>query len=317
MTERLNVLIYNPGRTRAYVELLKAKASQQLKLLFCETEADVLESIGTADVLFVSTRFPTQYLQQAKNVRWVQVMGAGVEKFAKEAHLKNDTILTRVNRGFGEKISEYVLAYMLAYSQRMLAVLANQHQKLWQPMDCSWLYGERLGVAGVGAIGGAIAAKARSFDMQVVGFDLFCSEHPLVEEMYGSHQLIEFASKPKFVSVSMPLTQQSEGLFDMAVFEAMRPDSVFINTSRGGLVNEEDLVAALRQGLIAGAILDVFAEEPLPAASPLWDMPNVIVTPHHSGPSVPEEIVEFFLENLNAWLEGAPLQGVVDKERQF
>jgi glyoxylate/hydroxypyruvate reductase A len=199
----------------------------------------------------------------------------------------------------------------------MQTVLRNQQRKLWEPLEISWLYGETLGVAGVGQIGRAIASKAQAFDMRVIGFDLVSNGDVSVEKMYGPNQLAEFASEPRFISINMPLTQNTKGLFDRKVFDAMRPDCVLINTSRGGLVNEQDLIQALQKGSIGGAILDVFEEEPLPTASPLWEMPNVVVAPHHSGPSVPEEMVDFFLDNLDRWKSGSSLRGVVDRDRGF
>ncbi len=316
MSPRVNVLIYNPDRTAAYVDLL-TKRAPELRLLVCESEADVARSIKDADVLFVSTKFPTRYVQLATRVRWIQAMGAGVERFAKDMRIPDSIAFTRVNTGFGEKISEYVLGYMLARTQRMRDVVGHQQAKRWEPLDCSWLYGETLGVAGVGAIGGAIARKARAFDMHVIGFDLIPRDDPAIETCYGFQQLLEFVSRPRFISISLPLTSQTEGLFDLGVFEAMRADSILINTARGGVVREADLIDALQRGVIGGAVLDVFEQEPLAPDSPLWEMENVIITPHHAGPSVPDEMVAFFLDNLDRWQRGATMHGVVDREKGF
>lgn len=316
MSAELDVLIYNPDWTESYVALLRARAPE-LNLLVCESEEDIAQSIDKADVLFVSTRFPAHFISQASRVQWIQVMGAGVEGFTKDTRMDRAIVLTRVNTGYGEKISEFVFAYLLYILQRMNVVLRNQQLKLWKPLAVSWLYGETLGVAGVGQIGRAVATKARALDMRVIGFDLVSTGDASVERMYGSDHLAEFAAEARFISVHMPLTENTEGLFDRTVFDAMRPDSILINTSRGGLVNEQDLVQALREGSIGGAILDVFAEEPLPPASPLWEMPNVVVTPHHSGSSVPEEMVDFFLDNVSRWRGGGPLRGVVDRDSGF
>lgn len=316
MPTQLNVLIYNPDWTETYVTLLRKRAPE-LRLLACESEKDVTQSISKADILFVSTRFPTHLIPQDSHIRWIQAMGAGVERFTNDKQLDRDIVLTRVSAGYGEKISEFVIAYLLLLSQRMQTVLRNQQCKLWEPLAISWLYGETLGVAGVGQIGRAIASKAQAFDMRVIGFDIASSSDAPIEKMYGPDQLVEFAAEPRFMSINMPLTQSTKGLFDRAVFDAMRTDSVLINTSRGGLVNEQDLIQALRQGSIGGAILDVFEEEPLPATSPLWEMPNVVVAPHHSGPSVPAEMVDFFLVNLDRWRSGSPLRGAVDREKGF
>ena len=316
MSIQLNVLIYNPDWTKCYVTLLRARAPE-LNLLACETEEEVTQSISKADVLFVSTRFPAHLIPQDSHIQWIQAMGAGVERFTNDKQMDRDIVLTRVNAGYGEKISEFVIAYLLLLSQRMQTVLSNQQHKLWDPLAISWLYGETLGVAGVGQIGRAIASKAQAFDMRVIGLDIASSGDGLIEKMYGPDQLAEFVAEPRFISISMPLTQSTEGLFNRTVFDAMRTDSVLINTARGGLVNERDLIQALQSGSIGGAILDVFEEEPLPTSSPLWEMPNVVVAPHHSGPSVPEEMVDFFVDNLDRWKNGNPLRGAVDRDKCF
>lgn len=316
MTDVLNVLVYNPERTASYVDLLRKKAPD-LNLLICESEADIERAIVEAEVLFVSTRFPVKFISLAARAKWIQAMGAGIERFTKDVTIPEDILLTRVNAGFGEKISEYVIGYMLALTQRMRNVLANQREKRWLPLDYTWLYGETLGIAGVGAIGSAIAKKARCFDMRVIGFDLVARENSLFDASYGHAQLLEFVAQPKYLSINLPLTLQTEGLFDTKVFEAMREDSIIINTARGSIILEQDLICALESGLIGGAILDVFEEEPLPTDSPLWNMGNVIITPHHAGPSVPNEMVAFFLDNLDRWRRGKAMRGTVDRSEGF
>jgi phosphoglycerate dehydrogenase-like enzyme len=316
LNERISVLLYNPDKTAAYVDLL-GKEAPGLSLMVCESDADIARSIGEADVLFVSTRFPARYLRDARHARWIQVMGAGVERFTTAGALPPAVILTRVDTGFGEKISEHVLGYMLAMSQRVYEVMANQRQRKWAPLDCRWLYGKTLGVAGVGAIGRAIARRARAFDMRVVGLDLYDVHDEAIEKCYGRDQLMEFVADLDYLSINLPLTSSTKELFHRDVFRGMRRDAIIINTARGGLVCEPDLVDALRQGRLGGAVLDVFAEEPLPLDSSLWQMENVIITPHHAGPSVPGEVVAFFLDNLERAKRGASLRGVVDHERGF
>ncbi len=316
MASKLNVLVYNPAKTASYVGLLREKAPK-LNLLVCESKADIKRLIEQADILFVSTRFPAETIARASRLKWIQTMGAGVERFTKDVTVPAGIVLTRVTTGFGEKISEYVMGYMLALTQRMRDVFKNQRDKRWEPLDYTWLCGETLGIAGVGAIGSAIAKKARYFGMRVIGFDLVARENSLFDASYGREQLLEFVAQPRYLSINLPLTLQTEGMFDTKVFEAMREDSIIINTTRGPVVREEDLIRALEHGLIGGAILDVFEEEPLPTDSPLWDMENVIVTPHHAGPSVPEEMVAFFLENAERWRRGETLWGLVNQEKGF
>ncbi len=314
--DRINVLLYNPERTAAYVKLLSHREAE-MTLFVCESESDIVRAIAEADVLFVSARFPSKYLRDARRAKWIQVMGAGVERFAAGVDLPPGILLTRVNVGFGERIAEHVLGCMLARSQRLGEVLANQQLHRWEPLDCRWLHGETLGVAGLGVIGRAIARRARSFDMHVVGLDMNPVQDDSVERVYGREQLMDFVAGLDYLSINMPLTVSTTELFDGKVFQRMKQGAVVINTARGGLVREPDLIDALKRGHLGGAILDVFATEPLPADNPLWSMKNVIVTPHHSGPSIPEEMTAFFLDNLERARQGKPMRGIVDQTKQF
>lgn len=316
LSDRVKVLLYNPEKTAAYVKLLQPR-SADMSLLVCESESDVARAVGDAEVLFVSTRFPAAHLKAARRAKWIQVMGAGVERFTTTGVLPPDVLLTRVDVGFGEKIAEHVLGCMLVKSQRLGEVLANQLKRRWEPLDCGWLYGKTLGVAGLGAIGREVAKRARSFDMRVLGLDLQPVAAESVHRCYGRDGIEEFVAGLDYLSIHLPLTAATAEMFNADVFRKMKREAIVINTARGGLIREPDLIDALRGGRLGGAILDVFAAEPLPAESPLWGMKNVIVTPHHSGPSVPEEIVAFFLDNLERAKQGLPMRGVVDRERQF
>lgn len=312
----LRVLIYHHEDPKPYVKSLQQKAPE-LELLVCETEREVEDLVDKADVLFVSTRFPSRHLAKGSRVRWIQTMGAGVERFTQGVALSPGTILTRVNAGFGDKIAEYVMAYMLAHAQRAAEVLRNQDRRHWAPLKLSWLRGQTLGVAGVGAIGVEVARRGGCLGMKVVGFDLEPKTIPFLDRCYGWSDFLEFVAIPRYLVICLPLTAGTRGLFGRGAFAAMRRDAVIINTARGPIICQDELVAALRAEEIQGAILDVFEEEPLPSDSPLWTMPNVVVTPHHSGPSVPEEMVGFFLANLVRFRQGQPLSGVVDLQRGF
>jgi phosphoglycerate dehydrogenase-like enzyme len=312
----LNVLIYYPGRLNEYVQLL-SEHSDRLNLLPCDTDDDIDRHIAKADILFVSTRFPTNYIERAEKLKWIQVMGAGVEKFTKEIVLPEGVILSRVNTYFGYKIAEYVFAYLLAICQRVQTVEENKKKKLWRQLDLEWLQGQHMGIVGTGAIGSEMAKKAISFGMTVSGCDLSTGERPFFDSMYPIDELSDFIAKMKYVVICLPLTRETEGLFGIEEFKRMRMDAYIINTARGAIIRERDLVKALKEGMIRGAILDVFEQEPLPHDSPLWEMGNVIITPHHAGPSIPREIVEFFLGNLDRYNRGEKLEGLVDLKRGF
>lgn len=313
--EKLRVLVFHHADVEPYVTLLNRMAPE-LELLVCKTEHDIEKWISEADILFVSTRFPAHLLAKGTSVKWIQVMGAGVERFVQEK-LPEGAVLTRVNVGFGDKIAEYVMAYMLLFTQRITEVIDNQRQKQWVPLDLMWLKGEVLGVAGVGAIGTEVARRGRCFGMKVVGFDVNPKNLPELDQCYGWSEFLEFVAIPKYLVICLPLTPKTQGLFGREAFEAMRRDSIIVNVARGPIIRQSELVEALRARKIAGAVLDVFEQEPLPTHNPLWEMPNVIVTPHHAGPSLPQEMVEFFLANLARFRRGEPLRGRVDLTQGF
>jgi len=313
--EKLRVLVFHHENVEPYVKLLRRMAPE-LELLVCTTEQDIDKWIGEADILFVSTRFPTRLLAKCSRAKWIQVMGAGVERFV-QGNIPKSVTLTRVDVGFGDKIAEYVMAYILFFSQRIAEVIENQRRKRWEPLDLTWLKGEVLGVAGVGAVGMEVARRGRCFGMKVVGFDLEPKNLPEIDHWYSWNEFLEFVTLPKYLVICLPLTRKTEGLFGREAFEAMRRDSIIINVARGPIIRETELIEALRTRKIGGAVLDVFEQEPLPIQSPLWQMENVVVTPHHAGPSLPQEMVEFFLANLSRFRRGEPLRGQVDIERGF
>jgi phosphoglycerate dehydrogenase-like enzyme len=314
--ENYKVLVYYPGKLGDYVNHLTQKAPD-LILYPCNTEEEIGGHIAEVDILFVSTRFPTRFLEHARNARWVQVMGAGVEKFTKEINFPEDKFLSRVNAGFGYKIAEFVFAHLLALTQHVVTLDKHKQQKKWEQLKLDWLQGKHMGIAGLGAIGIEIAKKADCFDMTVSGWDLQRKEAPYCEQIYGVEELYTFLSQPDYVVISLPLTAETEALFGARAFQVMREDSYIINTARGPIINEKELITALKEKTIAGAILDVFEQEPLPSTSPLWEIQNVIIAPHHAGPSMPAEITDFFLENVERFTSGKVLNGSVDVSQGF
>ncbi|MFC2108528.1 NAD(P)-dependent oxidoreductase [Candidatus Bipolaricaulota bacterium] len=204
-------------------------------------------------------------------------------------------------------------------SQRIGAVSANQTQRRWKAPEpgVSLLRGKVLGILGVGAVGGNVADKAKCFGMRVLGLDMLPKQHPSLEKVYNLDDLDKFLGEVDCLVICLPLTSQTEGLLGRDQFAAMRKEAFLINVARGVIVKQSELVRALEDSVIGGAVLDVFEEEPLPSSSPLWHMRNVIVTPHIAGGASPGEMVEFFAANLRKYRRGETLQGIVDLELGF
>jgi len=312
----LNILVHYPGKSDMYGQLLRDQLHDEVDLFVCDDIEAIREAIPEAEVLLVATSFPAQLLASAGRLQWIQVLGAGVERFI-ENGIPEGVLITRVNTGFGHPIAEYVLAHLLSRTQCVREAAEAQRSGEWNLMKVSRLRGEVLGVIGVGAVGEQIALRAKAFGMTVWGLDLQASDHPALDRSLSLDRMSDFLRGAKYVVLCLPLTGKTRGMFGAEQLAAMREDAVLVNVARGPVVIEADLIEALRAGAIGGAILDVFDEEPLPQSSPLWAMGNVVVTPHVSGPSLPDEMVEFFAKNLERFRKNEPLEGCVDVLRGF
>jgi len=276
------------------------------------------------DVEVAVGHFPHTLIPRAPNLRWFQQWGAGTDWLLRHPEIAaRDFILTNASGVHAIPISEHILAYLLAFARRLPEALRAQQQHRWQrgegrePFE---LAGKTMLLVGVGAIGQRTALLAQALGMRVTGVRYDASKTvPGIERMIGPQQLESALPEADFVVLTIPLTAQTRGLFDARLFALMKPSAYLINIGRGGTVDEEALVTALRGGQIAGAGLDVFAAEPLPAESPLWEMDNVIITGHYAGstPHYDERGLEIFIDNLERYRQGLPMRNVVDKQRGY
>ena len=318
MKRGLRVLLYshNPQYVDRYLKLIK-KARKNLQVFACRNTTDISRNIGKADIIFSGHTFPVELIARAKRLRWIQSMSAGVENFVRSEYVPRRVQLTRVEGVFGPIMSEYIIGYILAVTQNMKAVFENQKKKEWRPFLVDSLRNKTVGVMGLGSIGAHIAYKLHLMGAEVIGLDEQSKKLPYVSREYSRPEMEEFLGRADFVVVSMPLTKATRGLFGDKQFEAMKKTAYLVNICRGPVVRERALLRALKKGRIAGAILDVFEKEPLPRQHDFWKMDNVLLTPHISGPSIPEDIAPIFIENLKRFEEGKPLRGIVDRERGF
>jgi glyoxylate/hydroxypyruvate reductase A len=308
-----SLLVYGP-RAPEYTALLRERGYPGP--IHAATTADEARPFLDQAEILLGARVPAVLWSAMDRLRWVQSVNAGVEDLV-AAPLPAGVITTRVVGLFDDYISDYVLGYMLAHTLKMRQALQNQTEGRWQKYQIDRLAGKRLGVAGIGSIGRAVAAKAGALGMRVVGLGRTGRPVAGVEAVYTPARLRDFCRDLDFLAITLPLTPETDGLVGEEALAALRPGAVVINCGRGRVLQEEALLGALRSGHLGGAVLDVFAEEPLPPQSPLWREPGVIITPHISGPSVPQEVVDYFLQNYARFRAGAPLVGVIDRDRGY
>lgn len=310
------VLLFHPEEHESYRSLL-APRSRDLDLdIVATADPEVARrEVPRAEILIAANTFPVEALSGAERLRWVHVQGAGVDRWI-EADLAPGVRVTRTVGTFGPRMAEYAMAHLLAVHHRLHDYREDQAARRWKKRPATALRGRRLGIAGFGAIGSTLAQRAAAFEMEVVG--LARSEKPGGSfRVYPQEQLHAFLADLDVVVNTLPLTSASRCLFDASAFDAMMPGAWFLNMGRGGTVEESALIDSLQSGHLGGAILDVFEVEPLPADSPLWTLPNVIVTPHISGPTLPEEVVEVFLANLPRFRDGAALLDEVERATAY
>ena len=287
----------------------------ELEITPCHDETTARHAVAEADILVCQMTFPGQLLAEAPRMRWVQALSAGVEKLL--PWLPEGVRLSRLTGSFGPRMAEYTAAYLLAITQRVPAVLANQRAKRWEPLTVDVAHGKTAGIAGLGSIGAAHVRLLAALGLETIGFSQRPPALPELRRWYGRDEWHAFLRAADFVVLCLPLTAETRHVVDATALAAMRFDAWLINTARGGLVDEAALVAALRAGRLGGAVLDVFETEPLPPESPLWGLPNVIVTPHHSGPTTLDEAVAIVVENLPRFQAGQPLRNEVDPGRGY
>ena len=245
------------------------------------------------------------------SVRWIQVGGSGFD------HLVPwDAARITVTNGAGvlaPYLAETVTGAMLALGCGFPGYLEQQRARRWAPVSFTPLRGRTLLVVGFGNVGACVARNAKALGMRVVAVRGRPAPDPAADEMHGPDALETLLPEADFVSLHVRLNAATHGLLSRAAIAAMKPGAVLVNTSRGAVVDESALIEALRSGHLGGAYLDVFETEPLPTGSPLWSLPNVLVTPHASDNVVgwPRRFAELFADNLGRWCAGEPLLNVV------
>jgi phosphoglycerate dehydrogenase-like enzyme len=255
-------------------------------------------------------------------LRWLQTWSAGIDSLPLESLKSNNITVTSANGVHSYPISETIFAMMLGFSRKIHTYVKNQQERKWHHSGIKQeIHEKTLGIIGVGVIGKEVAKIAKAFGMKVLGVRHSGKPQEFVDEMYTIDQLEAVLPNCDFIVVTLPLTKDTRNLFGAKQFGLMKDSVFFINVGRGETIVEQDLVTALREGIIAGAGLDVFEQEPLTVDSPLWNMENVIITPHTSGSTehYNQRVVEdILIPNLKNYLLGvSPSINLIDFSKGY
>jgi phosphoglycerate dehydrogenase-like enzyme len=289
---------------------------------------------ANTDILYTARLLPEP--DQALRLRWIQLHFAGIDSVIESPVIQNqNVILTTASGIHASTIAEYTFTMMLAHARKIPLMLRHQARAEWSEKRFELflpreLRDSTLGIVGYGSIGRATARLAKAFGMTVLATKrnvmqpasrneyeeegVGDPQGEFVDRLYPPEAIRSMVGACDFVLVTLPLTPQTRGYIDASVFAAMQPHAIFINVGRGGVVDEDALIAALKAGKLGGAALDVFAREPLPQSSPLWSMENVIISPHLAGNTsrYHERAADLFTENLERYLEKKDLLNRVD-----
>ena len=300
-----------------------AEAMPEVRVVLADDEAAAEREIVDAEAAF--GRLPPHVLAKARQLRWLQApQAAPAAGYYYPELIQHTLTVTNFREIFNDHISAHIMAFVLAFARGLHVYIPQQLRREWKkPGDNQGVVHLPQATAlivGVGGIGAETARLAAAFGMTVLATDARrTTAPPGVNELHGPEALDALLPRGDFVILTVPHTPSTEGFMHRARFQRMKRTAFFINIGRGMTTKLDDLVAALNTGEIAGAALDVFEQEPLPAEHPLWTLPNVLLTPHMAGygPHLDERRYQIIVDNCRAFLQGKPLRNAVDKAAWF
>jgi phosphoglycerate dehydrogenase-like enzyme len=313
MTHKLLILSRDAGEYRRLIE------AAQLPGLEIVASSDVAAGLARGvgcDLAFGEPSLIARALPQLPGVRWVQSTWAGVEPLLDPA-LRHDYVLTNARGVFGPLMAEYVFGYLLAHERRIVPRHAAQQAGVWDRTPPGTLRNKRLGLLGVGSIGAVLARTGKHFGMHVQGYTRGSEDCADVDAYYHPPERAAFAADLDYLVSVLPNTATTRYIVDAALLAALPPRAVFVNVGRGSAVDEAALARALQTGRLAGAVLDVFQQEPLPPDHVFWRTPNLFITAHTAALSFPEDLARLFVENYRRFVAGEALRYRVDFEQGY
>lgn len=279
-----------------------------------------------ATVIFswsLSGKLLRDVFHMSPRVRWVHTRAAGLDNMLFPELVLHPVVLTNGSGVFSQSLGEFVLGAILYFAKEFRRMIHNQSAGRWEPFEVVEISRQTVGIVGYGDIGRAVATRARSMGMRVLGMTrrgpLLYNADPLVNQIYSPADRATMISQCDYIVVAAPLTPDTRGLIGAAEFAAMKPGAVVINVGRGPVIDEAALVRALSEGRIKGAALDVFDTEPLPPGHPFYQLENVLLSPHCADHTADwlDAAMRFFLDNFERYRKREPLLNVVDKQMGY
>lgn len=282
----------------------------------------IAAELGTADIFCGHAKVPVPWdrVVAGGRLRWIQSSAAGMDHCLVPSVIGSEILVTSASGLFADQVAEQTLALLLGLLRGLPTFFRQQQKREFVRRPTGDLTGTTVGIVGFGGNGRRIAEVLAPFRVRLVATDLVPTDKPAhVDQLWPADQVDALLAVSDIVILAIPLNSDTEGLFDAARFARMKPGAVLINVARGQVVVERDLVAALQSGHLSAAGLDVTEVEPLPGDSPLWSMPNVLITPHVGAQAATryDDVTDFFCENLRRYLGNERLFHVVDKRLGF
>lgn len=329
--EKLHILVTNDigGENIRKIEDAdtRVRVTEVTELVRADREGDAdatkqLDDLLAEAEVFYGFWLPRDPVSRTPNLKWVQVLSAGVERYLRSEIMDSPVILTNASGIHAVPIGEFVIEQMLMFVKKAPEIFRLQDAHKWVRVNPTGLRDKTVGIVGLGNIGREVARLSKAFGMKVIATRRGAKQPGkarYVDTVLPSSRLSDLLGESDFVVLSLPFTPETEKIIGEKELRMMKPSAFLINIARGGVVDEDALLNALEEKKIAGAGLDVFATEPLPSESRLWDMENVIVSPHMSGnmDDYIERATDLFVKNLERYLAGKRMLTVVDKKKGY
>jgi phosphoglycerate dehydrogenase-like enzyme len=304
---------------KAYEQALaRAGLTDKLEVHTLKLDQQISDDVAGRTDILMGWR-PGSYLKKMPRLRWIQAMTAGVDPWLASPDLKTDITLCCARGTHRVSMPENILGALFHLTKPYMAIALDQRESRWTKRMSVPLVGKTLGILGLGAIGQELARKATALEMRVIGTKRTAMPLPHVEKVYAPEATDEVLGASDFVLVLLPSTPDTENFINAKRLRAMKPTAWLLNFSRGAAIADADLISAVQSKTIAGAVLDVFREEPLPATHPFWKTEGILVLPHLGGghPERSAAVAELFADNARRFLAGEPLKAVVDRARGY